>query len=436
MLMAGSLLMTLPAIPIFFLAQEHFTQGITLTGIESRGRSAGILSARAVETVQAKACGQDVRAATTRRARCFVPPRRDSHAAPPRGRRGAVDFPAQSGHTASWRATLRALAQGVDVAVDTVASSNWGTPRMCEHLVERRAADLAEFLAATKRVATSWSSDRGGYIIPWWRGQTDSRWALSPSLYRAPSHVRTGSATSQLTVEDEALYLRAFKLHGQMLARPVPQDEVEWYFLMRHHGVPSRMLDWSENPLVALYFALRDHGGDGDACVWGMNPSQLNRHWHKTDICLGDSPLIAMYLPGQLGRAPTVAAELSAVMDLSPMLEAVSQLQYRDVLGVAEAREVDYRRPLCVQPAAFTGRVVAQRSRFTLHGSSRDSIERQLSETQAPGSLLARILVRPDDVEVLRRDLHGAARVTEDALFPDLDGLARALGAAYGFRVG
>jgi hypothetical protein len=52
-------------------------------------------------------------------------------------------------------------------------------------------------------------------------------------------------------------------------------------FLMQHYGVPTRLLDWSESPLVALYFVVHDKNGRlraKDGALWILFPLELNRN--------------------------------------------------------------------------------------------------------------------------------------------------------------
>ncbi|MGZ3813124.1 MAG: FRG domain-containing protein [Mucilaginibacter sp.] len=104
----------------------------------------------------------------------------------------------------------------------------------------------------------------GGDI--WYRGQSEHSWTLSPGLLRlkgAPS---------------ENSFLTRFKQSAAMLIDRHPKDSFDWMFLMQHYGVPTRLLDWTESPLTALYFAVSDKTReDLDGALWSLKPTELNR---------------------------------------------------------------------------------------------------------------------------------------------------------------
>jgi len=52
-------------------------------------------------------------------------------------------------------------------------------------------------------------------------------------------------------------------------------SKIEWYSLMRHYGIPTRMVDFTESPLIALYFALVECDVDHNFAVWCIDSKVL-----------------------------------------------------------------------------------------------------------------------------------------------------------------
>src|SRR5437764_765572 len=81
--------------------------------------------------------------------------------------------------------------------------------------------------------------------VKWYRGHTNYKWTLTPSVARRREHL-----------ENELTMLKRFRQDAGPRLRDRPSDDWEWLFLAQHFGVPTRLLDWTENPLVGLWFAV------------------------------------------------------------------------------------------------------------------------------------------------------------------------------------
>lgn len=92
------------------------------------------------------------------------------------------------------------------------------------------------------------SEARGQWVF---RGHSDHRFELLPSVSR--------STFTHATVEEyEESIFTIFKREAKGYTPDIPHSEWEWLALAQHHGIPTRLLDWSYNPLTALFFAVED----------------------------------------------------------------------------------------------------------------------------------------------------------------------------------
>jgi len=101
----------------------------------------------------------------------------------------------------------------------------------------------------------------------WYRGLTNVDWKLVPSIFR-------GSNDSEKRLEINLI--KKFKQDATLLMNPLPNENYAWLFVMRHHGVPTRLLDWTESPLVAAYFSVIGDDKEKDGVVWALSPLELN----------------------------------------------------------------------------------------------------------------------------------------------------------------
>jgi hypothetical protein len=218
----------------------------------------------------------------------------------------------------------------------------------------------------------------------WFRGQTNARWRLTPGL------VRSGGTG---WLQAEARLLTRFRQNALPLVPPGTKTDSnwDWLLLMQHYGVPTRLLDWTENALAGLYFATvsqNHHSGPRvPGCVWVLDPVGLN-----------------------------VESAIPNLGDDIPTLGVGSVLDEYDHGSVASAPHA--RPPVAVLAMRMFPRLVAQAGVFTLVHRVTTPLQRLKD-----GAFVGRILIPPDAKSHIADELTTLG-VTRLSLFPELDSVA------------
>lgn len=248
-------------------------------------------------------------------------------------------------------------------------------------------SSIGQFLAEIKRFA-----GKGDYRI-YFRGQGGPAHSLMPSIGR--EHYYLGRSI-KLDERTEARLLKHFRRHAYEHFGRIA-NEWETLFLARHHGLPTRLLDWTSNPLVALYFA-------------------------------------AFYESDQLVPAPHPTGKTAKAEKLR-VDGTIWALQRRDDIDELDIFS-EKRPPLSipgiklVYPFNPTPRMTAQSGIFTLHGDPWTDLTRCAGKAYAAKDLdfskLIKWTVQSRFKTEIILDLERLA-VNSRTLFPDLEGLARGL---------
>jgi hypothetical protein len=234
----------------------------------------------------------------------------------------------------------------------------------------------------------------------------EGMWNDDLGLFRS-SHAYRGNAvaadslTSGLVrlggdVELERQLMRAFRKYARQDA--VPHDtDWDWLALGQHHGLPTRLLDWTYSPYVALHFATQNtEKYDRDGVVWMIDYVQAHEQ-----------------LPRRLRDA--LHEEGANVFTTELLAECAPGLRDLDDEGDGFV--------LFVEPPSFDSRIVNQYALFSV-----------TSPAELDVAEIARRVVIPAELKWEVRDKLDQANVTERVLFPGLDGISRWLGRYYGPR--
>lgn len=243
----------------------------------------------------------------------------------------------------------------------------------------------------------------------WYRGAPSRSKRLLPSLYRPRENPRASpSVLSTLEAQLVTRFRdRSLPYHSRDL-----RDNLETLFFMQHYSIPTRLLDWTENPFAGLFFALRlceyriSPTGRvsylDDAVVWVLDPSL----WNQAALSH------VSYRGGPLDPSHTALGAYKEVGDIEKLGEA----------------------PVALYGAHNSPRIVAQQGTFVIFGSKITPMEDLYRRGPYPDGCLARVTISRGSIGALRLSLfrHG---FTEGSMFPDLEGLGRDLRRSLGFMV-
>lgn len=241
---------------------------------------------------------------------------------------------------------------------------------------------LSDFLSEVAAVSDAWSADIPYFAKVWFRGQANSNWSLLPGLYREDE------------IYEDILRAEFERRASPLMSHRIPESHWEWYFTMQHYGLPTRLLDWTEGALLALYFAVRAKVEDSSPAVWMLHPSWLNSQvLGKRELMYVDESEVEPYLSRPYKRSPVPS------------------------------------QPIAITPRHINQRIVVQKSCFTIFGSSRDGLDGYCMSQKSPR--LTKFVFPAGSAETILRSLNRAG-ISESSVFPDIEGLSRELNYTWG----
>lgn len=236
----------------------------------------------------------------------------------------------------------------------------------------------------------------------WFRGHSSAEYSLTPSGYREcfvnkdgrgnkiplqPCNPGQYNGAETMSISTRNMR-KEFKLKAISFLEKMPKNDFEWMFIMQHYGVPTLLLDWTTNALVALYFAINDIplsklSNNEEAAIYVINPSKINQK----------------------------SCGINFPIDIAN--DSETWKDYIDASGQA-------RDPICILAPHIEARIRAQSGVFTLHGFNVWPIDFY----EVLQEYIYKITIPYSCILTIKKSLKNFG-ITSGFIFPDLSGIAK-----------
>jgi hypothetical protein len=245
----------------------------------------------------------------------------------------------------------------------------------------------------------------------WYRGCGGGNSVLIPSLYRHKTKRKKADIE-----ELERRLMTRFRQRSIPLVDRQLNEDWDTLFFMQHYGIPTRLLDWTENPFIAFYFAVMS--GRFSARHRNRKNSPKLKFSREATIWILDPVAWTNFALKQQSYTGGV---------LTPGDSTLSR--YKPLTRFDEM----HIHPVALYGAHNSPRIVAQRGVFTIFGQNTVSMEIVYDKDKFPRRSLTKLILPKDALPDMRKSIlsHG---FTESVVFPDLEGLAKETKREFGFE--
>lgn len=277
----------------------------------------------------------------------------------------------------------------------------------------------------------------------WFRGQPDYSYKLEPGIFRDDKY-------NEAEMYEE--FIRRYPDHSSS-----HKNIFEWLTLMQHYGLPTRLLDWSTNLLVALFFCCNENQ-NGDGAVFAFNPgsklSEGHDSWRFLEVLVSSRGRGHFYK--QLIKVADEELGEEAKINGITLKEWKADFihlnnVYNDIDGASEFKSFEewldmpsqkskaysfiegrFSKIYRFKPSHLNPRIRQQHGCFTMHGGKyfEDGGFIKINSMEQNENTLVKIKVKSSDKAKLLKEL-ALSGITEANLYPEMEYQAKQIREHY-----
>jgi hypothetical protein len=245
---------------------------------------------------------------------------------------------------------------------------------------------------------------KGNYI--WYRGESSDYGnnSLTPSLFRGNGFLERG-----MFYEFRCAHYSTFSHYSTF----------QWLCLMQHYELPTRLLDWTSNPLISLYFSLQNAETDG--VVYSIDPKEVNKKSEIDGLITSDH------------YAVRSRSEMYSSCDAKHILKAPTFHGIDNETKEEIQNHVDKygEAPVCLFPEKTNPRMIIQSSCFSIHGGTLDDSSHLPKNIKDLGEIsIKKYIISKDSKQSITGCL-SLLDINTARLFPEIEYTSRFLKERY-----
>ncbi|MBZ5201565.1 FRG domain-containing protein [Planomicrobium chinense] len=232
----------------------------------------------------------------------------------------------------------------------------------------------------------------------------------SSLAYRGVDNANFDLETSLMRIQNQSMeshLLRNFKKYAKPLLKD-SQNIWELLSVAQHYGLPTRLLDWSFSPYVALHFATSDIGWfQEDGAIWCLDIIKVHE-------------LLPKDYKDKLKREESYVFTVDMLNDIKHAKGLSRGVEVEESLSEFDNSKDEDDFLICLEPPSIDERIINQYAMFTIMSNSDRSLSNLLKDYP---SMYTKIII-PSELKLEIRDKLDQANINERMIYPGLQGIS------------